>query len=421
MSVSENTLAMPPNVHVSRHREFVSAFVNLIEFRGFEKACLDFSATNECFQEAVLPIVALVRRYAGEGVAIELKLPRHERLRRLFINCNWAHLMCPQEFGYFSERQDLNLPARSYRDETEQYAFVRDVVDRILRVTSHLDRSHLRALEWSLNEVSDNVLLHANSDLGGIGQLSIRPNSREVEFVIADAGIGIPKSLRSSSIEGADKWDDYEALQQATREGVTRGVGQGNGLFGSLRVSTLSGGAFSINSGFAMLYGSRDGSVHGRVVEQDFPGTSVTCAISYAQPLVLEEALKFEGRAVRAPMDMIEDDYEGFDDDVVPFEVAKETVSVGNRRLGYELRKKIENISRLGEISLILIDLKGLPVMASSFADEAIAKLVVHYGPTLFKRRFRLVNADMINQQIIERSVKQRLESEGLPSASIWY
>src|SRR5262249_6796902 len=151
-------------------------------------------------------------------------------------------------------------------------------------------------------------------------------------------GVGIPASLRSGFPD--ERWDDYEALEQAIREGVTRGVGQGNGLFGSFRVCTLSGGAFSINSGFAFLYGSRDGTVHGQLDPLGFPGTSVNCAISYARPLILEEALQFGGRK-HTPVDFIETDYEGFENNAAILEIAKETVSVGSRRLGYELRRKI--------------------------------------------------------------------------------
>src|SRR5262249_37579018 len=113
----------------------------------------------------------------------------------------------------------------------------------------------------------------------------------------------------------------------------------------------------------------------GQLDELDFPGAAVTCAISYARPLVLEEALQF-GDHKHTPVDFIESSYEGFEDNSAIVDVSKETVSVGSRRLGYELRTKIKNISRMGDASRIVLDMKGLPVMASSFADEAIAKLV---------------------------------------------
>ncbi len=184
----ENVVVLEPDLHVRRHRELAATITGLVEFRGFERIVLDCSNVEACFPDAVLPIVALVRKYREEGVRFDVRLPRNEQLRRLFVNSNWAWLMSPEQYAASVLNHDLNLPAMEYKDHDQQYSFVRGTIDRILKVTRHLERSHLRGLEWSLNEISDNVLLHAESSTGGIGQLSIRPNSRELEFVVCDAG-----------------------------------------------------------------------------------------------------------------------------------------------------------------------------------------------------------------------------------------
>jgi anti-anti-sigma regulatory factor len=403
--MSENTIKIGSDFHVRDHRVFASKLKELIEFRGFERVHLDFSQTETCFQDAALPLTALVRKYRHEGVQFKIELPRFDRLRRLFINCNWARLMSPTEFPPPDERSDLNLPATEYRDDGEQHQLVRGIIDRVLKVTQHLERSHLRAFEWSLNEITDNVLLHSESATGGIAQLSIRPRSRELEFIVADAGVGIPESLR---IGKKETWDDLEALKQSIKEGVTRGVGQGNGLFGTARVCQLSGGAFSINSGSAYLAGTREQLVTGQMHELSFGCTSVACAMSYARPLVLEEALKFAGRS-SAKVDFMELDYEGFEGNAAIVRVEKESISVGSRRSGAELRRKLENISRMSDSSTVIIDFSGLPVWSSSFADEALAKLIQTMGIVEFRSRFRLVNLDGVNRQILERSTRQRL------------
>jgi hypothetical protein len=62
------------------------------------------------------------------------------------------------------------------------------------------ERSHFKAIEWSINEITDNVLVHSESSLGGLVQLTAMKNTKKVEFVVCDNGIGIPKSLRSSGL-----------------------------------------------------------------------------------------------------------------------------------------------------------------------------------------------------------------------------
>src|SRR3974377_1596103 len=69
---------------------------------------------------------------------------------------------------------------------------------------------------------------------------------------------------------------DHEALDKAIREGVTRDkrIGQGNGLYGSWRITQLSGGSFEIHAGNASLNSWPD-AVHIRPEAIPFMGTPV--------------------------------------------------------------------------------------------------------------------------------------------------
>ena len=58
------------------------------------------------------------------------------------------------------------------------------------------DRATLKAVEWSLWEIMDNVSNHAQSPVGGFVQATAYENANRVEFVVADAGIGIPRRHR---------------------------------------------------------------------------------------------------------------------------------------------------------------------------------------------------------------------------------
>jgi hypothetical protein len=74
-------------------------------------------------------------------------------------------------------------------------------------------------LSGRLNEITDNVLVHAQSPIGGLVQVStFKRTTKRIEYIVVDAGIGIPKTLRQSHPE----LSDAAALENAIKQGVTR-------------------------------------------------------------------------------------------------------------------------------------------------------------------------------------------------------
>ena len=113
-----------------------------------------------------------------------------------------------------------------------------------------LDRAALAGLEWSLNEITDNVLVHAEAPLGGLVQVSTFTEAKRIMFVVADAGRGVLSSMREGHPEIADA---SSAIAEAVKQGVTGGRGQGNGLAGTLQIATVTCGSFRITSDRAQL------------------------------------------------------------------------------------------------------------------------------------------------------------------------
>src|SRR5262249_18035507 len=179
---------------------------------------------------------------------------------------------------------------------------------KILSALSAFDRNHLKAIEWSLNEITDNVINHAQSPIGGLLQITnFGREHKVIEFCVCDAGIGIPASLRSGHSEIRS---DQEALDKAIREGVTadKRIGQGNGIYGRWRITQLSGGSFQIHAAHASLSSWPD-TLHIRPETIPVTGTLVVAGISYKKALSLEEALKFGGKS-HDPLDHVEVAYE---------------------------------------------------------------------------------------------------------------
>jgi hypothetical protein len=120
-------------------------------------------------------------------------------------------------------------------------------------------------------------LNHANSSTGGIVQVSTYIQNHSVSFAVADSGIGILNSLKQGILTLRT---DIQAIGEAVKAGVTRHplAGQGNGLAGTLRIASMSGGSFSVTSGrgHMMVYEAETNRLE-RHINQNYSGTLV-CA-----------------------------------------------------------------------------------------------------------------------------------------------
>jgi anti-sigma regulatory factor (Ser/Thr protein kinase) len=104
----------------------------------------------------------------------------------------------------------------------------------LLLEETQIARPVLGALEWSLNEITDNVLTHA----GGVdGLVQVTRYGRTAHIVTCDAGRGIGQSMRDAFPD----FDDLTAARESIRPGITSGPGQGNGLAGIDSIAKLSG------------------------------------------------------------------------------------------------------------------------------------------------------------------------------------
>lgn len=66
----------------------------------------------------------------------------------------------------------------------------------------------------------------------------------------------------------------------------------------------------------------------------------------------------------------------------------------------------IEN--SLGENRSVTLDLKGVKVFSSGFADEVFGRLFTEMGPTAFMTRVKMLNVDPTVSGLIDRAIEQR-------------
>ena len=406
--VSENnTIKVLGDFGVREMQQMLAAMHNLTSARGYSDLNLDFSECKSAFSGQMLGIAANVQNYLVDSIDTSLIPPSDHRLRRLFINTNWAHLIDFRRFSESTFRGYSQIPAMKFRDADQLYKTVSTIMKKILSALSKFDRSHLTAIEWSVNEITDNVLNHAQSPVGGFVQVTSHSRREQIEFSVCDAGLGIPATLRSHNPKLST---DQEAVEKAIQEGVTRdkSVGQGNGLYGTWRISQLSGGRFELYSGYASLVSTpQDGLMAIRRESIPFNGSLVTTRIGYGKPLDLKDALTFDSKPY-VPLDIIDLDYKEDEEGNVTVHLKQESGGFGSRKAGEPVRRKINNLSRIVDSGHVIIDFSDIPLMSSSYADEVFGKLFVEVGPIEFSRRFELRNLDDLVEDLINKAIMQR-------------
>lgn len=373
---------------------------------GYKDLVLDFTSCTAAFPGPMLALCAQIMRLRENRVDAEIVLPEKKELSRLFHNANWAHLLEPRRFDHSSFRGHTQVPATSFRTPDDQGHAVNRIVNAILGAIPNIARSDFAALEWSINEITDNVIVHSQSPAGGLVQVStFQKNRKVVEYIVADAGVGIPETLRGGN---PDIRSDTEALDRAIREGVTRdrSIGQGNGLFGSYQICSQSGGRFRVESGHAKLIYERETlSVENERVPLE--GTLIVAQIDFSRPGLLAEALKFSGRT-HQPADFVETRYEQYNSADLIFDLNQESKSFGSRVAGTPVRTKLTNLLKMCPNQKLVIDMVDIPLVSSSFADEAFGKLFVEMGPLAFMQRVQFKGIQPTVRSLIDRAISQR-------------
>jgi anti-sigma regulatory factor (Ser/Thr protein kinase) len=282
---------------------------HVVQTAGYQDLILDFGDCTAAFAGPMLALCAQVMKLRDARIDATLVLPKDEKLARLFRNANWAHFLEPRRNSESAFKGYTQVPATQFRNAQEQQRAVNRIVNAVLGAIPNLDRKELAALEWSVNEITDNVLNHAQSPIGGLVQVSTFQRARKrIEYIVADAGLGIPTTLRGTHPQLTS---DADALDHAIREGVTRDktIGQANGLFGSYQICSHSKGFFQVESGYGKLVFNERQRLHIATEKVPFEGTLVAAQIDFSVPYLLEEALKFDGKPY-TPVDFVELRYE---------------------------------------------------------------------------------------------------------------
>jgi len=309
------------------------------------------------------------------------------------------------EDGPAPDRTRSYIPIQKYED----HRTLNVLVDTAIEIASRqieCEVGVISGLEWIVNEIADNVLLHSmaeDEDPLGYLQVVLHPRSDFLEIVVADHGIGIRQSLWSAQITA----NDEAAIQLALQQGVTRDKekGAGNGLATCVRLIESTGGEMNIVSGAAEIW-----IRGGREIVADWvghvPGTAVVVKLPTHNVINMSEATWGS-----VPVPAFETAYLT-DDEKIHFRVREESDGFGTRGSGAQVRTKLENIRREHPHSKVTIDFSGLEVLTASFVDEVIGRLYVKTGALEFMATYELVNMSPFVHRTLEEVLANREQLE---------
>ena len=139
LQTTGNRLSISGQLGTRDFRRVLAAMHNLASGQGYQDLELDFTGCTATYGGPILAIASQTKRYQIGGLDVDLILPKDERLNRLFLNANWAHLIDPRRYDPGNYRGYAQIPVMQFRTGQDQYEAVTLVTEKILSALSAFD------------------------------------------------------------------------------------------------------------------------------------------------------------------------------------------------------------------------------------------------------------------------------------------
>jgi len=384
------------SLHYADLRPFLT---NLEQARSLSSVVVDLSDVGFASPGAMVPLVAITDRLRSNGSTVECRLPTIQFLRDYFDKAGWSSAIAGDHESPKGPRRTSFVPILSFEDHDSLNAAVTATLE-VVTTNAVYPAGVLKAIEWALNEIADNVLVHAGAHARGWMQVVTTPEKGRLSFTVADHGRGVLASLRERYVELPD---DRQALEKAILPGITRDsqVGQGNGLSGSVRIAQAMHGWINLLSGHGELRVLDTGRIYTQASPQ-YHGTVVDVTLPTETPVDVADALW--GHEPTSTIEFTHDTGDG-----IVFVVRDESPGFGNRASGLVVANRLANLLNDVPTERVTVDFIGVELVSASFADEFLAKLIKRYGIGTFFARVGLANMTPLVARTINAVVAQRM------------
>jgi anti-anti-sigma regulatory factor/anti-sigma regulatory factor (Ser/Thr protein kinase) len=225
---------------------------------------------------ALALLTAAVKRVDGQGYVAEgiVVMPESPQMEDHLARMDFIRVLRGEEVEIASSSPPAGfLPCRHFGEDDYQIAAAE--LTRLLSERCSTDSVAEHSIRICLEELTENVVHHADCPQGGFAAAQGWSRRSEFEIGIADLGIGIRASLTKNPLYAAVD-DDLVAIETAIKPRVTETPDRnaGIGLFVTKLLLRANGGLLMIRSGYGAVYsGHRE---DGFVRKVSLPGTLVT-------------------------------------------------------------------------------------------------------------------------------------------------
>ncbi len=235
------------NDDLNRHEVVLRVCSNMVEhFMANPKDQIEILVTrlNFIYPDYALMLLCAFKYLEAQGIIIMGRVKYNKRSTGLEYLCRinffeGLSVKIPMSLKQISPHTLVKI--QKY-DEDNQIQVLESILE-MLRNHGNMDDNVYVSLDYCLNEILDNVLLHSQVGHGWV-VAQYFPNLNSIRLIVCDHGIGI-----KSALEATYNFTEQEALLKCVDDGITSGEGMGHGLFATSRFIELNQGWLSILSG----------------------------------------------------------------------------------------------------------------------------------------------------------------------------
>ena len=229
MAVRDEDNVITLSGHLDRHTQadyFIQSCNRVIRERGWSDVLIRFEDLQRRFPNVTAPVAAVVDYHRSRDVRFEVEPGWDGTRERTCID--------PADAGKDLQSSPEVL-SRVWRFDEHSAHLLADRIVKELLERMNLGEGVHTAFNWCLWEVMDNVIQHSQAECGFV-EAQAHPQRQRLAVCVADAGIGILKSLSGSKHRPRNEEDAITLASKRRSRGMPTSV-RATGCVGSTRSS----------------------------------------------------------------------------------------------------------------------------------------------------------------------------------------
>lgn len=354
-----------------------------------------FEEDFRIFPNMMAPLAAMICFLEEVGIKAKIH-DKHPTLHK-------SHSLEPLRALQRNSRADPSNVVWEYRS-ADELEFLINLILPTLYKNIVSQKNVLLALEYCLSELMDNVHRHSGERCGFM-MYSLQSESGRIAIGIADQGKGIKKSFAGTKHRPATASD---AISLAMQKGVTSSPeGAGNGLWTTTELITANSGRLTITSGGGAIFYNRQlrqaqSYDQLQTIDPDWPGTHIDFQLDFGSPIDFTSLWGDLPAPINIRCESLEDSASR-----VVINIAEQGIGTSTRASGAQVRTMASNML-LNQDQDVVLDFSGVTMVSSSFADEAVAKVLADRHIPLAPSRFKTHGTTPTIDLIINDTLRSR-------------